>query len=281
MPGDKPWRTQAVNLGKEAAVARRTAVLVGVLAGALATALVGGIAWAAIPGPGGVIQGCYDNGGNLKVVDALPCPKNWTPLQWNQSGPPGANGMNGTNGEDGQDGVSPTVAQLQVGDVNCPTGGAAITDADQMTAYVCNGAAGADGDDFSGTYTAGDYSISVTEDGITLSGPASNTIEMTDAGIAIDAGSLPLSIDSGAFELDAFTIDAEATTTASVKGGLSFKGEGGATAELKGAAQTVIDGALIRLGAGCGTPVAKVGSSVTVTGSTGVVTTGDPTVLAC
>lgn len=88
-------------------MARRTAVLVGVLAGAIATAVVAGIAWAAIPGADGVIQGCYDHGGNLKVVSALPCPKNWTPLAWNQQGVPGkdgADGTNGTNGADGKDG---------------------------------------------------------------------------------------------------------------------------------------------------------------------------------
>jgi hypothetical protein len=30
---------------------------------AMAIALAGGVAWAAIPGDGGVIQGCYDGGG--------------------------------------------------------------------------------------------------------------------------------------------------------------------------------------------------------------------------
>jgi hypothetical protein len=36
---------------------------------AIATAsLLGGIAWAAIPGDGGIVQGCYDSGGNLKVL---------------------------------------------------------------------------------------------------------------------------------------------------------------------------------------------------------------------
>jgi hypothetical protein len=57
------------------------AAAVGALA---ATALAGGIAWAAIPGDGGVIQGCYDSGGNLKVVSAPPCPKGYTPLAWNE-----------------------------------------------------------------------------------------------------------------------------------------------------------------------------------------------------
>src|SRR5436190_3398084 len=71
------------------------------------------IGFAAIPGPNGVIQGCYDGGGNLKVVSALPCPKNWTPLQWSQQGikgdtgekgEPGAKGDTGAPGEKGDKG---------------------------------------------------------------------------------------------------------------------------------------------------------------------------------
>ena len=85
-------------------MARRTMLALGVLVGAISTALIGGIAWAAIPGPGGIIQGCYDAGGNLKVVHALPCPKNHTSLPWNQQGVPGTNGTNGTNGTAGVSG---------------------------------------------------------------------------------------------------------------------------------------------------------------------------------
>jgi hypothetical protein len=96
----------------------------GVLVGAIATALVGGIAWAAIPGPGGVIQGCYDSGGNLKVVNALPCPKGFTALPWNQQGPKGDTGDTGpsmgfsasasgmeVDGDDGTTIVSKTVPE--------------------------------------------------------------------------------------------------------------------------------------------------------------------------
>ncbi len=264
---------------------RRTTLALGVLAGVIASALIGGIAWAAIPGPGGVINGCYDTGGNLRVVDSFPCPKKWEPLTWNQTGPPGSNGTNGTNG------ISPTVTQLAAGNANCPSGGAAITDASNSTAYVCNGAAGVDGDPFSGTFTAGDYSISVTTSGITLAGPSARKIEMTNSGMTIDGGALPVSIEGGAFEVDALTIDATASATASIKGGASFTAEGTALAEIKssgvtkvtGSAGTEIDGAIIRLGAGCGTPVAKVGSVVDITSSVllGTVLTGDPTVLVC
>jgi hypothetical protein len=67
--------------------------------GALAaSALAEGVAWATIPDSGGVIQDCYNNGGNLKVVSELPCPKGYTSLPWNQQGP---------KGDPGTDGVSP------------------------------------------------------------------------------------------------------------------------------------------------------------------------------
>jgi hypothetical protein len=63
-------------------VARRTKLTIGVIAGVIVAALAGGIAWAAIPGANGVVQGCYDSGGNVKVVNALPCPKNHTPFSF-------------------------------------------------------------------------------------------------------------------------------------------------------------------------------------------------------
>jgi hypothetical protein len=52
----------------------------------------------AIPGPDGQIQGCYDSGGNLRVVSALPCPKGFTPLAWSQTGPQGPAGPAGPTG---------------------------------------------------------------------------------------------------------------------------------------------------------------------------------------
>jgi hypothetical protein len=115
--------------------------LIAALVGASAVLVVAGsVAWAGIPGTSGVIQGCYDSGGNVKVVEALPCPRNYTPFQWNQQGQPGTNGTNGTNG------VSPQVTPLPEGDANCPAGGAALTDASGTTAYICSGADGLPGE---------------------------------------------------------------------------------------------------------------------------------------
>ena len=86
-----------------------------------------GVAYAtgSIPGGNGVIQGCYDNGGNVKVVSALPCPKGYTSLQWNQSG---ANGVSGYKlVESGQlnDDVAGTM-QTAFFEVHCPAGKVAI-----------------------------------------------------------------------------------------------------------------------------------------------------------
>ena len=97
-----------------------------VVATAAAVALValGGAAWATTAIGDDVIQGCYDSGGNLKVVDTLPCPKGWKPLSWNKQGPQGEPGT------------------------------------------------------FSGHFASsnGKFAIDVTDDGITLKGPASSIV---------------------------------------------------------------------------------------------------------
>lgn len=65
----------------------------------------GGIAYASIPGPTGLIRGCYDNaapGGRhaLHVVDsaARGCGTGFTAVNWNQTGPKGATGPQGPAG---------------------------------------------------------------------------------------------------------------------------------------------------------------------------------------
>lgn len=71
----------------------------------LSASVLGGFVWAAIPGDGGLIQGCYDSGGNVKVVAVLPCPKGYTPLAWNQTGPSGPQGVRGPKGDQGDRGL--------------------------------------------------------------------------------------------------------------------------------------------------------------------------------
>ncbi len=133
---------------------RRRGLLAAAAGAIVAIALAGGIAWAAIP-ESGVIQSCYDTGGNLKVVSAFPCPKGYTPLAWNQQGNQGTqgpqgiqgsagkDGFNGTNGQDGEDGVSVTSESEPVG-AYCANGGSKFTAANGVT-YACNGATGPSG----------------------------------------------------------------------------------------------------------------------------------------
>lgn len=59
-----------------------------------------GIAYASIPGPDGVIHGCYKTSnpaqGALIVIDsAASCPSGYTALNWNQTGPQGPAGISG------------------------------------------------------------------------------------------------------------------------------------------------------------------------------------------
>jgi hypothetical protein len=171
---------------------RRHSIALAAASSCVATLLVGGIARATIPGDGGVINGCYGKiAGVVRVIDVAKgekcVPSLETPLSWNQKGQkgepglPGAAGAPGTNGADGDDGVSPTVAQLAQGDANCPAGGAAITDAHGSTAFVCSG------QPFSGTFTSpsGEYSMSVTDAGISLARGGTPVVQISGSSIEI------------------------------------------------------------------------------------------------
>jgi hypothetical protein len=84
---------------------RRRDLSAALAGAAVCIVLAGGVAWAAIPSvPGGVIQGCYDSGGNVKVVEALPCPRNYTAFKWSQQGPQGLQGIQGIQGPKGDKG---------------------------------------------------------------------------------------------------------------------------------------------------------------------------------
>lgn len=61
---------------------------------------LGGVAWASIPDPGGVIHGCYAKStGALRVVDTSKptgvCSEKQVPISWNQTGPQGVPGPAG------------------------------------------------------------------------------------------------------------------------------------------------------------------------------------------
>ena len=158
-----------------------------------ATLLIGGIAWAAIPGDGGIINACYGKvGGVVRVIDTAKREKCITgvetPISWNQQGAPG------TPGAPGAPGVSPTVAQLASGDPHCPSGGAAITDAAGSTAYVCSGSNGRDGEAFSGTFTSpnGVYSMTVTDAGIALSSAGHQLLHISGSSVNVTADNIDI-----------------------------------------------------------------------------------------
>jgi len=120
--------------------------LFSAVAGAsIATALAGGIAWAAIPGTAGAINGCYQkNEGQLRVIDPgqNTCRPSEIAIVWNEQGvkgdkgDTGAPGKNGRDGLDGHDGVGVTVETESPGE-HCATGGVKIIAANGV-AYVCN-----------------------------------------------------------------------------------------------------------------------------------------------
>jgi len=109
----------------------------------LAAAVIGtGVAYASIPGPAGVINGCYKNSnpgqGALIVIDSTAsCPSGTTALNWSQAGPQGPAGVSGyvvetcnLNGSGStslcSDTTNLSAGQLS-GTLSCPTGKTAIS----------------------------------------------------------------------------------------------------------------------------------------------------------
>ena len=262
--------------------------------------VAGGVAWAAI-GDGGVIQGCYKkNNGQLRVVSsAAACDSSEVAISWNQKGQQGDPGAPGTNGTNGADGVSPTVTQLDVGNVHCPTGGAAITDAANTTAYVCNGQNGQDGTNgqpFSGTFTSGDYSISVTDTGITLQRAGGPSIKLIGDAINVRSGTgrwdtgtdLTLMAGTNVSMRSGLNTDIRAGLNADIRG-LTTDIRGDVTTDIQSGANTSIQagglfsltGALVNINTGSTChPAARAGDSVNVTTAPGLasILTGEPTV---
>ena len=87
---------------------RHAGVLAVLGVAALALAAIG---YATIPGPDGVIHGCYKkSGGAIRVIDAgvTECAANETALDWNAQGLPGPQGPQGPQGVQGVQGVPGT-----------------------------------------------------------------------------------------------------------------------------------------------------------------------------
>lgn len=261
-------------------LARRGARLA--LAAVAAFAIAGGLAYAAIPDAAGVIHGCYrtsidDQKGQLRVVeDPASCRSNELPIQWNEQGAPGPAGADGEDGADGADGVSPTVARLAAGDPNCPAGGAAITDAAGTTAHVCNGQDGADGSPFSGTFTSpnGQYSISVTDAGVTVASPDSS-IRVGATDIRIESlGSDDIEVRSGS------DLDFLSGASLELRGGTTVRVESGSNASVQAAGSLNLRGNGVNIGGGPCSPAARIGDLVTnpPDGVPGSIFTGSTTV---
>jgi hypothetical protein len=85
---------------------KRVAYTVALASAAMAVA---GVAYAALPYSGAndkTVEACYSTGGNVKVLTpAEPtCPKGYTPIEWNVTGPQGLQGLQGPQGERGPQG---------------------------------------------------------------------------------------------------------------------------------------------------------------------------------
>jgi Collagen triple helix repeat (20 copies) len=102
----------------------RRVLLTGAAIAVLA-AVVGGIAYSAIPS-GGVIQGCYSNrNGTLHVIDVAAgerCARNETALAWSQTGPVGPQGGAGQRGPAGPAGPAGAAGPQGLQGLIGPTG---------------------------------------------------------------------------------------------------------------------------------------------------------------
>jgi len=89
------------------AVLRRAWSPALVLAGVGLLAALGAGAWAAIPGPDGIIHSCYrKRGGQLRVINAAAkCRHGEVGLNWSETGPPGPRGGGGPRGHTGARGL--------------------------------------------------------------------------------------------------------------------------------------------------------------------------------
>jgi hypothetical protein len=90
---------------------RKRDLLAAVVGALAATALAGGIAWAAIPDAGGVIHTCYSQStGTWRPIDypTAKCKSGETQLDLNQKGPQGNAGPKGDKGDKGDPGPQGT-----------------------------------------------------------------------------------------------------------------------------------------------------------------------------
>src|SRR5689334_13362844 len=98
-----------------------------VLAATAGIALLGagfGLAAASIPGPNGVIHGCYvKKTGALRVIGRGACPAGTAAISWNQRGPRGYTGPKGATGATGAAGSALGWATMSSSGSIYPSGG--------------------------------------------------------------------------------------------------------------------------------------------------------------
>jgi hypothetical protein len=252
---------------------RRSHVLFTV--GALLLAAAAGAAYASIPDKNGVFTACRHNEtGAVRLIDPSPgtsgplgrCTPAESQVTWNQQGQPG------------KDGVSPTVAQLAVGDSHCAAGGAAITDASGTTAYVCNGHDGADGKPFTGSFTSpnGQFSLIVSDTGVVVSGPGAQiTLDATGT-VTVSAGTVETIANN-----ETLTVSNDRTEKVSGDETVKVNGSktetvGGNDTVKVGGSTSLTAGNLTLNGVGGCRPVARKGDAVDP--STNLISTGSPSV---
>jgi hypothetical protein len=97
----------------------------------------GGFAWASIPDPGGVIHGCYDNKGALRVIDntSSTCKNGETPLEWSEQGPSGTTGPKGPSGDTGLQGPPGASGPTGATGLQGPPGSSGTNDVWSTSAY--------------------------------------------------------------------------------------------------------------------------------------------------
>jgi type VI secretion system Hcp family effector len=88
-------------------------------------------AYAMIPDSAGVIHGCYDNHGSLRVINAPSesCKKSETAISWNRTGPAGAPGLPGAQGPQGIAGPTGATGATGAQGIPGPTGATGATGA--------------------------------------------------------------------------------------------------------------------------------------------------------
>lgn len=176
-----------------------------------------------------VIQACENPGnGTLRVVadNTTGCHANETAVTWNVVGPQGPPGPQGDTGPQG----------LQ-GDTG-PQGPAGT---------------------FTGTFTSpnGDYSLHVTDTGISLQGPAGR-IGLTSGELRIESSN-DLTLKAG----NAASLESSSNLTLKAAGNASLAGAGNLA--LTGGAVATLDGGILQLN-GCHSPLAVVGGLVDTSG---------------